>query len=64
MMILIAIAIAIITGIILAFPVMLLWNYALVPAIPVINQITWMQSWGIMLLMNFLFRTTITYEKK
>lgn len=44
----------------LSFPLMLLWNGCLVPAIPVLNQVSWLQMWGISILIGCLFKTTVT----
>jgi hypothetical protein len=41
------IAIVIVFGLIMSYPVMLLWNACLVPAIPSIHEIDWLQAWGI-----------------
>ena len=41
-------------------PIWLLWNYCLVPAVPIIQEITWVQSLGIYILTSLLFKTTIT----
>lgn len=43
-----------------SLPVYLLWNYCLVPAIPSIQEITWLQSLGIYILTSLLFKTTIS----
>jgi len=43
-------------GLLLSLPVMLLWNAALVPAIPGLVEIGWLQAWGIMMLCSFLFK--------
>lgn len=58
------IAIVIVFGLIMSYPVMLLWNYCLVPAIPAINQIEWLQAWGIMFLCALLFKSDITVKQK
>jgi len=47
-------------GLLLSLPVMLLWNYCLVGAIVGVNQIGWFQSWGIMILCGFLFKSSVT----
>jgi hypothetical protein len=47
---------AILFGLILAFPVMLLWNDALVPAVTGIKTICWTQAWGIMVLFGILVK--------
>lgn len=38
--------------------VWLLWNGCLVGAIDGVREITWLQSWGIMILAGFLFKNT------
>lgn len=47
-------------GLLLSLPVMWLWNIALVPAIPGLAQISWLQAWGILVLCNFLFKPTVS----
>lgn len=51
---------AVLLGLLLSFPVMLLWNYCLVPAVVGINEIGWLQAWGIMLLSSLLFKTLVS----
>lgn len=48
-----------IIGLLLSLPVMLLWNYCLVGAIVGINEIGWLQAWGILVLCGLLFKTTV-----
>ena len=55
-------ALMVIFGLLLSLPVMLLWNAALVPAIPGLVEIGWLQAWGIMMLCGFLFKP-ITVSK-
>ena len=50
----------IVVSLIFAFPVMLLWNYCFVGAISGVNEVTWLQTWGIMVLFNILFKTKIS----
>ena len=50
----------IVLGLILSLPVMWLWNVALVPAIPGLAEIGWLQAWGILILCNFLFKPTVS----
>ena len=54
------IGLIIVVGFILSLPVMLLWNWCLVPAIPGINEIGWLQAWGILVLCNFLFKMQVS----
>lgn len=51
---------AILVGLIVAGPVMLLWNYCLVDAVSGVKEITFLQAWGLYVLSNFLFKTNIT----
>jgi hypothetical protein len=39
---------------------MILWNSCLVGAINGVNQIDWMQAWGINLLAGFIFKSNVT----
>jgi hypothetical protein len=52
-------ALIVVLGLLLSLPVMLLWNIALVPAIPGLVEIGWLQAWGILILCNFLFKPTV-----
>lgn len=45
-------------GLLFSLPVMWLWNVALVPAIPGLAKIGWLQAWGILILCSFLFKNT------
>lgn len=55
---LIVFLVTILIGIVMSFPIMLLWNYCLVPAVPLVTEITWLQAWGLFILFGLLFRTT------
>lgn len=44
----------------LSWPVMMLWNGCLVGAVAFVQEVTWLQAWGIQLLCGILFNTTIT----
>lgn len=55
-----AITLIVAIGLIVSLPVMLLWNYCLVGAISGINEITWLQAWGILVLFGLLFKTHVT----
>lgn len=59
----VGLTIAIVVGLILSLPVMLLWNYFLVDAITGIKEIGWMQAWGILVLCGLLFKTNGVTEK-
>lgn len=55
-MILLGLAVAAVVAIIVAFPVMLLWN-ALMPQLFELTKITFWQAFGLVLLVRFLFGT-------
>lgn len=54
---LVAIMISILMGLLLAFPVMVVWNTFLVPALTIVKPIGWIQAWGIMVLCGVLFKS-------
>jgi len=45
-------------SLLLSLPVMLLWNGCLVGAVVGVNQIGWLQAWGISILFGFLFKNS------
>lgn len=55
---------AVVLGIILAWPIQWLWNNALVGSINGINPIGFWQAYGIYLLGNLLFRSSVTTASK
>ena len=58
------IALAFFFSFLFSYPVMLLWNECLVPAVTVLREVGWLQMWGIMFLFAILFKTNYTSEKK
>jgi hypothetical protein len=54
------IAISLLLSFLLAWPVMELWNGCLVPAVEGVNQIGWLQAWGLQFLVVMLFRISAT----
>ena len=54
--------IVVVVGLLLSFPLMLLWNACLVPAVSGLSEITWLQAWGILIASNLLFKST-SYKK-
>lgn len=58
----VVLAIVVILGLVLSFPLMLLWNGCLVPAVSGLSEITWLQAWGILIASNLLFKST-SYKK-
>jgi uncharacterized membrane protein YkgB len=47
----------------LSWPVMWLWNNALVGAVIGVNEVSWLQAWGISVLSGILFKTTVSTSK-
>ena len=56
--------IAVVLSFWLSFPAMLLWNLCLVPAIPAIAEVGWLQMWGIIILAGLMFRTRVSADTK
>ena len=54
---------ALFVSLLLAWPVMMLWNGCLVPAVDGVNEIGWLQAWGLQFLINMLFKVSITTKK-
>ena len=59
----VVIAVIIFVGLLLALPLAILWNGCVVPAINGVQEITWLQAWGIMIVSNILFKST-SYRKE
>jgi type III secretory pathway component EscS len=49
---------------VLSWPVMMLWNGCLVGAVAFVQEITWLQAWGLQFLFNLLFKASITTKSK
>ena len=62
-MVLTAIGLGVIVSFLLSWPVMWLWNNALVGAVTGVNEVSWLQSWGIMLLVGILVKTNVSTSK-
>ena len=45
-------------SLLLSLPAWWLWNNALVGAVNGVNEISWLQAWGISILCNFLFKNS------
>ena len=54
---------ALFVSFLLSWPVMMLWNGCLVPAVDGVKQIGWLQAWGLQFLINMLFKASITNKK-
>jgi len=52
-------------GLLLSIPIWLLWNSCLVPAIDGVNEISWLQAWGLNILCTAMFKeTSATFKPK
>lgn len=48
---------------VLSWPVMMLWNGCLVPAVEGTKEISWLQAWGLQFLFGLLFKASISTKK-
>ena len=55
-----AVALVCVIGMLFAWPLMMLWNSCLVPALPGIREIGWVQAWGIMIVCGLLFKNSVS----
>ena len=39
-------------GLVTSYPLMILWNECLVPAVPALEKVEWLQMWGITILIG------------
>ena len=51
-------ALGLFLSLLLSLPVYLLWNSCLVGAVSGVNEVTWLQAWGITVLVGLLFKTS------
>jgi hypothetical protein len=58
------IALVIVLGVLLAYPVMLLWNGCAVPAFTILQPIGWLQAWGLLVLGGLLFKSSCSSSSK
>lgn len=61
--IVVGIATLVFLSFLLSWPVMVLWNECLVPAVVGVHEIGWLQAWGLQFLFNLLFKATLTSKK-
>jgi hypothetical protein len=47
----------------LSWPVYMLWNGCLVGAVAGVNEVTWLQAWGLTVLCGFLFKSSVSNSK-
>ena len=48
----------------MSWPVYMLWNGCFVGAIAGVNEVTWLQAWGITIMVGLLFKSSTTSSKK
>ena len=53
----------VLVSLLLAWPMMELWNGCLVPAVKGFEKIEWLQAWGLQILINMLFKLSIVNKK-
>jgi hypothetical protein len=53
-----ALALVVVLSLLMAYPIMWLWNWALVPAVDGINLISFWQAYGLNILFAVLFKST------
>jgi hypothetical protein len=58
-----AIFLGVLLGLIVSYPIMILWNNCLVGAVAGINEIGWLQAWGLSLLSGFLFKSRLSTKE-
>ena len=56
-------ALLVLLSFLLSWPVFMLWNGCLVGAVTGVNEIGWLQAWGLQFLFNLLFKTSISTKK-
>ena len=54
------VALVLLISFLFSVPVWLLWNYCLVGAVTGGNEVSWLQAWGVLILCNLLFKTTVS----
>jgi len=55
---------ALLIGLIMAYPMMWLWNTCLVPAVTFASPITFWQTWGLYILTQWFFTKSTTKSEK
>lgn len=59
-MVVFVVAVMVFFGMIISYPIMLLWNGCLVGAIDGVREISWLQSWGLFILANLIFKVEVS----
>lgn len=59
-----ALAFAALLSFMLSWPVMMLWNGCLVDAVTGVKEVTWLQAWGLNLLVGIMFKSGTEHKIK
>lgn len=52
------VALVVFLSFLLSWPVMMLWNGCLVGAVNGVNEVTWLQAWGLTVLTGLMFKSS------
>jgi hypothetical protein len=55
-----ALAFLVFISFLLSWPVFMLWNGCLVDAVTGVKEVTWLQAWGINLLVGIMFKNSVS----
>lgn len=58
-----AFALILFVSFLLSYPLYLLWNGCLVDAVTIVRPVTWLQMWGIAVLIGLMFKSSTTVNK-
>jgi len=52
------VALVVFISFLLSWPVMMLWNGCLVGAVTGVNEVSWLQAWGLTVLTGLMFKSS------
>jgi hypothetical protein len=58
------IGLVVLISFLLSYPLMLLWNGCLVDAVDGVHEVSWLQMWGLSILIGLLFKPTVSNSDK
>jgi hypothetical protein len=58
-----AIVTAVFAQFLFSYPAMLIWNGCLVPAVTGLVEVSWLQMWGIWILVSAMTKTSVEFKK-
>ena len=58
--VLVGLAFLVFISFLLSWPVYMLWNGCLVGAVSGVNEVTWLQAWGLNFLFGIMFKPSVT----